>query len=220
MTPRALSSLIDLEPELGAFGLLDPQPENVLLAVRIERQRHVDGLVLDQALVADLDPQGVEKHHRIDRVERPVLPFPHLVENRVGDPADQIGRDLGAIEFGQVALDLAHRHAARVEAQDLVVEAVEPGLALGDQLRLEAAGPVARDRDLDLAVLGQDRLRARPVAAVAAAAAGRVALLVAKMLGQLRTKRALDQRLLQLLEKPVLAGQVFGLLIVSKQLIQ
>jgi hypothetical protein len=39
-----------------------------LLAVRIKRERHVDGLVLDQALVADLDPQGVEKHHRIDRV--------------------------------------------------------------------------------------------------------------------------------------------------------
>jgi hypothetical protein len=40
----------------------------------------------------------------------------------------------------QVTLDLAHRHAAGVEAQNLVVEAVEVRLALGDQLRLEAAG--------------------------------------------------------------------------------
>src|SRR5262245_32650147 len=37
---------------------------------RLERQRHVDGLVPDQALVADLDPQGVEKDHRVDRIER------------------------------------------------------------------------------------------------------------------------------------------------------
>jgi hypothetical protein len=65
-----------------------------------------------------------------------------------------------------VALDLAHRHAAGVQAENLVVETVEARLPLGDELRLEAAGPVARHRNLDLAILGQDRLRARPVAAV------------------------------------------------------
>ena len=125
-----------------------------------------------------------------------------------------------AVELGQMALDLAHRHAAGVEAQNLVVEAVKMRLALGDQLRLEAAGAVARDRDLDLAVIGQDRLAARAVAAVAAAAAGRIALLVAQVLGQLRPKRPLDQRLLQLFEKPVFASQVLWLLIVGKQLIK
>src|SRR6516165_3526227 len=62
--------------------------------------------------------------------------------------------------------------------------------------------------------------RARPVAAVAGAPAGGIALLVAQMLGQLGPKRSLDQGLLQLLEQPVLAGQVFGLLVVSKQLIK
>jgi NAD(P)-dependent dehydrogenase (short-subunit alcohol dehydrogenase family) len=67
---------------------------------------------------------------------------------------------------------------------------------------------------------GQDRLRAGPVAAIAAAAAGRVPLLVAKMIAQLRTKRPLNQRLLQLLEKPVRTCEVVRLLIVSKQLIQ
>ena len=66
----------------------------------------------------------------------------------------------------------AHRHATGVDAQNLVVEAIETGLALGDQLRLEAAAPVAWDRNLDLRRLGQDRLRARAVATVAAAAAG------------------------------------------------
>jgi len=104
--------------------------------------------------------------------------------------------------------------------RNLVVEAVEPRLALGDQLRLEAPGPIARHRNLDLALFGQHRLGARAVAAVAAPAAGRVTLLVTQMLAQLRSERAFDQGLLQLLEKPVVSGQVLGLLIVSKQLIK
>ena len=153
-------------------------------------------------------------------VERSVLPFPDLVEDRVRHPADEVRRDLGPVKLGQVTLDLAHRHAARVEAQNLAVEAIEPGLALGDQLRLEAADAVAWHRNVDLAILGQDRLCARSVAAVAAAAARRIAFLVAQVLGQLGPERPLDQRLLELLEKPIVARQVFGLLVVSKQLIQ
>ncbi len=200
--------------------MFDPKPENVLFAVWIERKCHIDGLVLDEAFVPDFDPQRVEKDHRIHRIKRPVLPLPDFVEYRIGDPADEVGRDFGSIELGQMALDLPHRHAAGVEAQNLVVEAVEPPLALGDQLRLEAARPVARHRNLDLAVLGEDRLRARAVAAVAAAAAGRITLLVTQVFGQLHSERALDQRPLELLKKPIFPRQVLGLLIVSKQLIQ
>jgi hypothetical protein len=32
-------------------------------------------------------------------LERPVLPFAHLVEDGVGDPTDEIQRDLGAVEL-------------------------------------------------------------------------------------------------------------------------
>ena len=56
-----LQAVDDLEPEFGAFGLLNPQAQNLLLAVRIERQRDIDGLVPDHAFIANLDPQGVEK---------------------------------------------------------------------------------------------------------------------------------------------------------------
>src|SRR4051794_16241055 len=107
-----------------------------------------------------------------------------------------------------MALDLANRHAARVETENLLVEAVEPRLALGDQQRLEAAGPVARHGNVDFAIVGQDGLGAAPVAAVAAATAGRIALLIAKMLAQLGSQSALDQRLLQLFEKTIRARQV------------
>ena len=102
----------DAPPELGGFGLFNPDTQNMLLAFAIERQGEVDGLVLDHALVADLHPQSVEENHWVDRVERPVPPLAHLVEDGVSDPAEEVGRDIDGIELAQVALDLAHRHAA------------------------------------------------------------------------------------------------------------
>jgi len=119
-----------------------------------------------------------------------------------------------------VTLDLANRHAARVKAQNLVIEAIKSGSdlwrsAAARSCRRGRGGPQSRSRHL-----AQNRLRAGAVAAVATAAASRVASLIAKMLCQLGSQRALDQRLLQPLEKPLIAGQVFRLLIVSKQLIE
>ena len=84
-----------------------------------------------------------------DHGARPVLPFPDLVEHRIGDLADQIGRDLDMIELVQMRLDLANRKPAGVEADDPVVEALDPGLALGNNLRFEAAVAVTRHSELD-----------------------------------------------------------------------
>ena len=58
------------------------------LSQNIERQRDIDGLVLDHAFIANLDPQRVEKCHLKGRVERTGLLFPDFVENRVGHPTD------------------------------------------------------------------------------------------------------------------------------------
>jgi hypothetical protein len=38
---------------------------------------------------------------RIHRIERPVLPFPHFVDDRASDPVDDARRDIGAVEFGE-----------------------------------------------------------------------------------------------------------------------
>jgi hypothetical protein len=91
----------------------------------------------------------------------------------------------------------------------LVVETVEPGLALRYQPRFERAGAVARNLDGDFAVFGQNRLGAGAVAAVAAAAARRVALLVAKVIAQFRAKCPFDRGFLETPEYPVVAHQVF-----------
>lgn len=87
--------------------------------------------------------------------------------------------------------------------------------SLGDQLRFEAACPIARHCNIDLAILGEDRLRAGAVAAVAAAAAGGIALLITQMFGQLRSERPFDQRLLELIEKSIFPRQILRLLILS-----
>src|SRR3974377_2427157 len=66
-----LSSLTTLSQNFAPSACSNPEPEHVLLAVRIERQRHVNGLVLDQTFVADFDPQRIKVHQGIDRLERP-----------------------------------------------------------------------------------------------------------------------------------------------------
>ena len=82
-------------------------------------------------------------------------------------------------------LNLAHGEPARIERDDLVVEAGEAALVFADQPRLERAVPVARHRERQRAVIGQHRLPARPIAMI-----GRVLGLgptrrIAEMVGQL-----------------------------------
>ena len=98
-----------------------------------------------RAALADLQDERVEEDHRVDVVERPLLPLAHVLHNRVGDAADQVAADLDAVDLGQVRLDVARREAARVEREDLVVEPLEAPLPLPDDLRLERCpcGPAA-----------------------------------------------------------------------------
>ena len=190
----AVAQLVhDPQPELGALGLLDPEAEHLLGAVGADAERDVDGLVAHRALVADLDPQRVEEDQRVERLERPVLPLGDLVEHGVGHRADQVGRDLDAVELAQVALDLAGAHAAGVHGDDLVVEAGEAALVLGDELRVEGRQPVARDLQLELAGAGQHRLRAVAVAAVGPA----VRLAALEVVVEFGVQRPLGERLLQ-----------------------
>ena len=58
------------------------------------------------------------------------------------------------------------------------------------------------------------------VAAIAAAAARRVALLVAQVIAQLGTQGTLQKRLLQPLEKPLIAQKVLRRLVIGQQLVQ
>lgn len=115
--------------------------------------------------IADLHPERVEDHDRIHPVQRPALPFADLVEHGIGHTADQIGRDLQPIDLFKMGADIADTQPGGVEPDDLVVHAVDPGLALLNQLLLEVAVPVARNRNLHFPVL---TLQNRPRCAVTA----------------------------------------------------
>src|SRR5262245_44607251 len=68
---------------------------------------------------------------------------------------EEWGREVGHKRTAAYAapLDLANRQPAGVEADDPVVKALDPGLALGDNLRLKAAVAVAWHRQLDRPVI-------------------------------------------------------------------
>ena len=115
---------------------------------------------------------------------------------------------LGAQRAGQVVLDVAHRHPARVQRDDHLVEAAGAAGALGDQPRLEAcrpgpAGTSSRTGPTSVcSVFG-----VAPLREFGAAPPGRVALLVAQVLGQLGGQAALQHRLDHLRQEPALPGQ-------------
>src|SRR5208282_1070448 len=91
---------------------------------------------------------------------------------------------------------LPRTHAAGVHRDDLLVEAGKAALVFADQLRIEAALPVARNGKLERSGVGQNRLLAVAVARIAA-------LVTLQMMIQLRLQRSIGQRLLQLVDQAV-----------------
>jgi hypothetical protein len=105
----------DREPELRAFCLLPPDPEHLALALERDPEREVAGAVAHRAVLFDLHLQRVEVDDRVDRLERPGAPRGDVSEHGVGDAADRVAADLGAVEIGPVPGDVPDRHAAGVE---------------------------------------------------------------------------------------------------------
>jgi len=97
-----------------------------------------------------------------------------------------------------VPLDLAGRHPARVQREDLLVEAVERTGVLGHDPRLERRVAVARQLDRHRPVDRPQRLLRDPVTPVLLLFGRHLAGRVAEVLFQLGAGRALDQPLAQL----------------------
>ena len=90
---------------------------------------------------------------------------------------------------------------------DHVGQPVQAALALADQLRVEGAVPVPRGGQIEVADLGAQPFRGRPVAGVPRPLTGRVALLIAQMIGQLDPQTRLQRASQHLREEPALPGQ-------------
>ena len=128
------------------------------------------------------------------------------------------GETLQSVRPQQMALNLTHAHAARVHADDVVIEAGQPALILADQLRLEARLAIARNVQLQFAVGRQNRLGARAVVVIARLALPALAL---QMVAQLGREHALGRLLLELTGKTGFAQDRLGILALhlGKQLV-
>ena len=96
----AVEVVEDGEPELGSFGLLPPDAERLAVALDGDPDGEIAGAGADRAVLADLDHQRVEVDDRVDRLQRPGAPGLDVFEHGVGDAADRVPADLGAIEAG------------------------------------------------------------------------------------------------------------------------
>src|ERR1041384_7210296 len=115
--------------------------------------------------------------------------------------------------------DLARAHAPRVHPDDLVVEAREAGLPFGYDLRFERPIAIPRRLERQLAEVAFQGFGSLAVTRVAAVVAGLVVFRIAEMIGHLGLHGPLQQRFRELLQQPVFANDVFGLLVVRQQFV-
>src|SRR5690606_28744366 len=188
-----------VQPKLRAFRRRSPEAQHIARTVGLHAERDVERALFDLPTLAHADEERVDVDDGIDRVERTSLPRAQLVHDGVGSARDEVGRDIGAVQLAQVTLDVARRHASRVESDDFLVEALEPPLSLGQEPRLERALAVPGNAHFDRASLGLDGLRRIAVAYVATSPPG--LLLVTEVLGHFRFEEALHQRAFQLREQ-------------------
>ncbi len=149
-TPRLASSVSTPSQNDAPSPSVSPTPDvpHVLGALDVDADGQTGGPVGDDA-VADLDLQRVDEDDRVHGVERPAAPRLDLVPHTVGDPRHQIVGHVHAVHLGQVRLDVANGHAPRIQGDDLVVEPLETGAALGHDPRLEIAVAVPGHVQID-----------------------------------------------------------------------
>lgn len=103
----------DGRPERCALVRLQPDAQHVLDALHVDADGEMGGLVAHVPAVTDLDDDRVEEDHRIERLQRPLLPDQDLLADLVDDLRDRLVADLGADRGGEMVLDITRRHRAR-----------------------------------------------------------------------------------------------------------
>ena len=83
--------------------------------------------------------------------------------------ADQVRGNVDAVEIVEVPDNLTVAHPPGIHRDDLLVEAREPALVFGDELRVKTGQAVSRDGQVELAAIRRHGLAAIAVAAVSGA---------------------------------------------------
>jgi hypothetical protein len=154
------------QPELCPFGLLNPQAQDLLGAIRQNAERHINGLVANKPLVPDLEADSVKKHQGITGIQGPILPFGHGVHHGVRHPGNQVRGDINPIKLLQMAPDLPHRKPTGIHGYDLLIKIRKPALLLGDQLGIKGTRPVPGNIQNHLRGPGYNGLTRTPITPV------------------------------------------------------
>ena len=65
----------------------NPHAENIFFAVQVDSYGDVDGLLHNLAFAPDMVVNGIQKYHRIDALQRPLLPFFYDGKDLICNPA-------------------------------------------------------------------------------------------------------------------------------------
>ena len=110
---------------------------------------------------------GVQKDYRIDRLQRPLLPFFCDRKNLIRNPADGAVRDGNTVDILNVGFNISSRHTLSIHRQNLFLNVLtDAGLVLFQHLRFKFALPVTGNRHIHIAKAGMQRLAAVTVTAV------------------------------------------------------
>ena len=63
-------------PILGALIFPNPHAQDIFPAIQIDSNGNIDCLFHNLPLAADMVVDGIQKYHRIDTLQGPLLPFP------------------------------------------------------------------------------------------------------------------------------------------------
>lgn len=71
----------------GALIFIDPHAQNIFSPILVDANGDIDRFLHDLPLVADMVVDGVQKHHGVNGLQRPLLPFPGHGQDLARDPA-------------------------------------------------------------------------------------------------------------------------------------
>ena len=75
-TPPVSQAIEDGGPILGALIFPNPHAQYVFPAIQIDSIGNIDCLFHNLPLAAEVVMDGIQKYHRIDALQGPLLPFP------------------------------------------------------------------------------------------------------------------------------------------------
>ena len=142
-----LDFIKDLHPGMLAFRFVDPQAQDIFVAVFVITQNDIDSLLVDGSFGPHENVNAVYEQERVEWLQRPVLPFMDFIQDAVRDMGDLLMGDGKAIDILNSSGNIPLAHATSVHGQDFSFKGSDIPLMFLNDLRFKGAFPIARNLD-------------------------------------------------------------------------